>query len=301
MDHQYTRDGLTRRDALRQALFGAAGLALLGRSAGSVWAAPARAPKALAGRTGPKAKAVIELWMWGGQSHLDSFDPKPEAGHDYCGPLGKAIGTNVPGIRIGQLLPKLAQQADKFSIIRSMRHGINSHETATYVQQTGHEPGSGANRLVYPAFGAVVSAFKGYGQGYEGMIPPYVVLTRSTGRFALEGFLGLEYKPFATGGDPRRERFAVEGIVLEGVSDERQQARRKLLHELDTLGRSMPGNRAFGKMDACEEKAYDLILGDAGKVFDLRLEKDAVRDRYGRNTFGQSCLAARRLVEGGVP
>ena len=108
--------------------------------------------------TKAKAKSVIQIWMWGGPSHLDTFDPKPAAGYDYCGPLNKPIRTNVDGIVIGELLPLLAKQADKYSIIRSMTHGINAHETAAYMVQTGRKPGE---RLVFPSVGAVVSLFKG--------------------------------------------------------------------------------------------------------------------------------------------
>jgi hypothetical protein len=141
---------------------------------------------------------------------------------------------------------------------------------------------------------------KGYDAGYNGLVPPYVVLTEPQGRFSEAGFLGSRYKPFATGGDPGRERFAVEGIVAEGISDERQRDRRDLLHNLNTLGRALDGNHRLALLDQCEKQAYDLILGDGGKVFDLTQEKDALRDRYGRNTFGQSCLQARRLVEQGA-
>jgi hypothetical protein len=245
-----------------------------------------------------KAKSVIQIWMWGGPSQLDTFDPKPDAGYDYCGPLGKPIPTNVEGIQIGELLPLLSQQADKYSIIRSMTHGSNGHETAAYMMQTGHEPSVG---IVYPSVGAIVSLFKGYGRGYTGLIPPYIVLTQTQGRFSEEGFLGPRYKPFATGGDPNQKQFAVEGVVAAGISDQRQHNRRDLLHSLDSLGRAVPENPDFSALDQCENKAYDLILGDARKVFDLSEEPDAVRDRYGRNRFGQSCLAARRLVERGVP
>jgi len=287
---------LTRRAALGGLALGAAGFALLGRHPDAAWAAPRKR-----GGKEPKAKAVIELWMAGGPTHVDTWDPKPEAGRDYCGPLSKPIATNVSGIRIGELMPLLAQQADKYTIIRSMTHGINSHETAAYAVQTGRRPGDGGDRLVYPSLGAMVSAFKGYENGYKGMIPPYVVLTQPQGRFAVEGFLGLAHKPFVTGGDPRRPRFEVEGIVLEGVSDERQRARRDLLKKLDTLGRALPDEPGFAEMDKAEDKAYEMILGDAGKVFDLTQEKPAVRERYGQTTFGQSCLAARRLVEAGVP
>jgi hypothetical protein len=245
-----------------------------------------------------RAKAVIQIWMWGGPPHLDTFDPKPEAGPDYCGPLDKTLPTNVPGIQIGQLLPLLAKQADKYSIIRSMTHGVNGHETAAYLVQTGRKPGDG---LVYPSVGAVVSFFKGYDAGYRGLIPPYIVLTELQGRFSEVGFLPSRCKPFATGGNPAQPRFVVEGVVAQGLSDQRQKDRRKLLHQLNTLGHAMPGDPQLAACRQAEDQAYDLILGDAGKVFDLSKEKDELRDRYGRNTFGQSCLMARRLVESGVP
>ena len=204
----------------------------------------------------------------------------------------------MDGIRINELLPQLAQMADKYSIIRSMTHGNGGHETAAYITQTGRKPG---DRIVYPCVGAVVFKVKGYDAGYKGLIPPYVVLTTAQGRFSEAGFLGQRYKPFATGGDPNGARFAVEGVVAENVTETRQRSRRELLHSLDSLGKASPGNAQFERLDRCEEKAYDMILGDAGKVFDLAQEKDEVRERYGRNTFGQSCLAARRLVEKGVP
>jgi hypothetical protein len=282
---------ISRREALGRGLAGAAGLLLWGRAG---LAAPAAAPQPAR----PKAKAVIQIWMSGGPCHLDTFDPKPAAGPDYCGPLNHPIPTNVPGIQIGELLPLLASQADKYSIIRSMTHGLNAHETASYMVQTGRPPGE---RLVYPCVGAVVSLFRGYRGGYRGLLPPYIVLTEPQGRFSEAGFLGARYKPFATGGDPAQARFAVEGVVAPGISDQRQHSRRDLLHALDTLGRAMPGDAQLAADDEAEKQAYDLILGDAGKVFDLSQEKDDLRERYGRNTFGQSCLAARRLVERGVP
>ena len=204
----------------------------------------------------------------------------------------------MDGIQIGRLLPKLATQADKYSILRSMTHGVNGHETASYLVQTGHKAGDG---LVYPSVGGVVSYFKGHNAGYKGLIPPYIVLTKPQGRFSEAGFLGSRYKPFATGGNPARDPFVVEGVVAAGISRQRQERRRALLGSLDTLGRQMKGNAAFAAADSCREKAYDLILGDAGKVFDLTEEPDEIRDRYGRHQFGQSCLMARRLVEKGVP
>jgi hypothetical protein len=236
--------------------------------------------------------------MWGGPAHTDTFDPKPDAGYDYTGPLNKVIPTNVDGIVIGEMLPMLAQQADKYSIIRSMTHRNNGHETAAYIVQTGRKPG---DRIVYPCAGAVVSVFKGYNAGYKGLIPPYVVLTQPQGRFSESGFLGPRYKPFATGGDPNQQRFVVDGVVAENVTEQRQRSRRELLRSLDTLGKAMPGDAQFARLEQCEQKAYELILGDGVKLFDLSQEKTELRDQYGRNTFGQACLMARRLVEQGVP
>jgi hypothetical protein len=244
-----------------------------------------------------KANAVIQIWMWGGPCHLDTFDPKPEAGPDYCGPYANPIETNVSGIRICERLPLLAQQADKYAIIRSMTHGINGHETASYVTQTGRPVGG----EVYPCVGAVVSRFKGYDAGYNGLLPPYIVLTRPQGRFSESGFMGLRYKPFATGGQPNAPVFAVEGIVQQGITQERQRKRRELLRGLESYGRKMQGNPAFEQMNQCMDQAYELVLGDAGKVFDIKTEDPKLRERYGKSEFGASCLVARKLVEAGVP
>ena len=288
---------MTRRDGGRRGLLGTAGLALSGALVSRALGAPPTPVSS--GPVAPKAKSVIQIWLWGGPCHLDTFDPKPGAGYDYSGALKTPIPTNVAGIQIGELLPLLAKQADKYSIIRSMTHGINGHETAAYTVQTGRASGG---RDVFPGTGAVVSLFKGYDAGYEGLLPPYIVLTELQGRFSEAGFLGGRYKPFATGGDPGAPRFVVEGVVAQGITDERQRARREFLHQLNTFERAMKsGDPRLAALGQCENDAYEMILGDAGKVFDLAQEKDALREGYGRNTFGQSCLMARRLVERGVP
>ncbi|VGO11616.1 hypothetical protein PDESU_00161 [Pontiella desulfatans] len=276
---------ISRRDMLRYSAAAGAGGLMLG--------SPLQANAVAAG----KAKSVIQIWMWGGPSHLDTFDPKPDAGPDYCGPYNSPIETNVSGIRICERLPLLAKQADKYSIIRSMTHGINGHETASYVTQTGRPVGG----EVYPCAGAVVSRFKGEDAGYKGLLPPYIVLTRPQGRFSESGFMGLRYKPFATGGKPSAPVFTVEGVIQKGITQARQQDRRQLLHDLETYGKKMQGNPAFQQMDMCEEQAYELILGDAGKVFDIKTEDEKLRARYGATDFGASCLIARKLVEAGVP
>jgi uncharacterized protein (DUF1501 family) len=243
-----------------------------------------------------KAKSVIQIFLWGGMSHIDTWDPKPDAGYDYMGEFRTAIPTNVDGIQIGELFPRLAQQADKYSLIRSMTHRNNGHETAAYLMQTAHTPGE---RLAYPSVGAVFSHFKS--PGYKGLIPPYVVLTQPQGRFSEEGFLGPRRKPFATGGDPSAPRFEVEGVVSRGISDARQKARRALLGKMDTLGSAMAASPELAASALAKQQAYELILGQGKEVFDLSREKPDLRDRYGRHTFGQDCLAARRMVEAGVP
>jgi len=296
MDAKQTAHTLSRRELVRLGLWGAAGMMIGGlapRTATAAWPAAASGP---APRPG-KAKAVIQIWQWGGPSHLDTFDPKPEAGNDYCGPLKSPIETNVKGIRISEILPLLGKQADKYALIRSLTHGINAHETAAYLVQTGRPPGG----MVFPAAGAVVSYFKGYAAGYKGLVPPYVILTELQGRFSEVGFLPSNCKPFATGGDPSQARFVVEGVVAPGITDQRQADRRKLLGDLDALGKAMPSDAQLAAARDAEDSAYDLIMGDAGKVFDLSLEKAELRDKYGRTKFGQSCLVARRLVERGVP
>lgn len=294
---------VTRRQWLQHSVAGAGGLWLahampLARGADSA-PLPAGEVETRPPATKPtaKAEAVIQIWMWGGPSHLDTFDPKPEAGSDYTGPLVNPIPTNVPGMRICELLPQLAKLADKYSLIRTLTHGQFGHETAAYMTQTGRMPGG---RLVYPTVGAVVTALKGPRSAEGSLIPPYIVLTQPQGRFSEAGFMGMRYKPFATGGDPNAGRFAVEGIVAPGISDQQQHERRGLLNRLDTLGQFLPGDTVLDAARQAEEEAYDLMLGDAGKVFDLSQEDNELRQRYGRNTFGQSCLAARRLVERGV-
>ena len=285
---------ISRREAMRRGLYGAAALTLAGR-ARSGFAEIAAQPMTATGKI--KAKSVIQIFLWGGMSHNDTWDPKPESGADYMGEFSKVLPTNVPGIQIGALFPELAKQADKYSLIRSMTHRNNGHETAAYLMQTGHTPGE---RLAYPSVGAVFALFKK--PGYKGIIPPYVVLTQPQGRFSEEGFLGPLYKPFATGGDPNSsQRFEVEGVIARGITDDRQKARRELLGKLNTMGNTMGASPALTAAEDSKKQAYELILGEGRNVFDLSREKPELRDRYGRHTFGQECLAARRMVETGVP
>jgi hypothetical protein len=285
----------SRRELLRYSLAGTAGLMLADTfNLHALAAEELKQKPVLKG----KAKSVIQVFLWGGMSHSDTWDPKPDAGYDYTGQFATTLPTNVKGIRLGELFPEMAKQADKFSIIRSMTHRNNGHETAAYLMQTGHMPGE---RLAYPCIGAVFALFKGYNAGYKGLIPPYVVLTQPQGRFSEAGFLGAKCKPFATGGDPNAARFEVEGVIARGITDDRQKARRNLLGKMNTMRDAMPDDPQLAIAKDAEEQAYNLILGKGKEVFDLSLEKPELRDRYGRHTFGQDCLVARRLVESGVP
>jgi len=301
---------MPRREAVRRGALGAAGLIAAGELGSKVFAAEtAKKPeeklaeekavrdeaakaKAKKGQT----KSIIQIFLWGGMSQNDTWDPKPGTGNEYLGEFDKVIPTNVDGIQLSSLFPLLAKQADKFSLIRSMTHGNNGHETAAYLMQTGHAPGG---RLAFPSVGAVFTYFKR--KQYQGLLPPYIVMLQAAGRFSEEGFLGPAYKPFATGGDPNAERFEVQGIVNRGINDARQGARRDLLDKVNLMGFGLADAAEIAEAEAAKEKAYGLIMGSGKEVFNLDNESKATRDRYGRHTFGQECLAARRMVEAGVP
>jgi len=303
---------LSRRELMRRGAWGTAGL--LAAASGLsplVYAAPAQkadedqaarekaardeAAKAKA-KDKPKIKSVIQIFLWGGMSHNDTWDPKPGTGYDYLGELDRVVNTNVDGIQLGYLFPQLAKHADKYALIRSMTHGNDGHETAAYLMQTGHKPGG---QLSYPSVGAVFTFFRK--NQYKGLLPPFIVMLQAAGRFSEEGFLGPAYKPFATGGDPNGQRFEVQGIVNRGLDDLRQKARRELLDKLNLLGAGYANSEEIAAIEEAKERAYQLILGEGREVFNLDNEPRDLRDRYGRNTFGQECLAARRMVEAGVP
>ncbi len=286
---QHDRRGLSRRELLRVGTFGLMEFGFFN------WLALGASGPA----KGAKARSIIQLWMGGGPSHLDTFDPKPEAGSNYCGPLKNPIATDVPGIRISESFPVLAKQAGKFSIVRSFTHPDFGHETATYTVTTGTIP---SPALVCPSMGSVVALKKGYEGGYQGSLPPYITLNYPLGRFSDSGFLGTKYKTYATYGDPNSKDFRVQGITPpNGVVAARVGDRRGLQHSLDGFVQHGGKNDLLQHLETNQDRAYGVILGDARQVFDLSTEKEDLRERYGRNTFGQSCLLARRLVEKGVP
>ncbi len=261
------------------------------------------------------ARSVIEIWLGGGPCQLETFDPKPDAPHDYNNGL-KTVKTNT-GIELHEWMPELAKCADLYSIIRSMTHPFFGHETAAYLMQTGRNPGGG---VTFPALGALISSSRILDRAkknsvmadlrYEGELPPFVILTQGKGRFSEVGFLGEAYAPLVTGGAASAKQFEVDGIVPPGgmyPSGLRPaQLKAKIQERFDLCGTidRLPPDDAF---EAAGLAARNIILGKAASTFDLSLEKDAVRKSYGvkkgggYTEIGQRLLAARRLVEYGVP
>ncbi|MFI3306221.1 MAG: DUF1501 domain-containing protein [Rikenellaceae bacterium] len=238
-----------------------------------------------------QAKSVILLYLDGGVAQTDTFDPKPDAGRDYYGLYTEAaIDTNVEGVQIGCSLPKLAQVADKYSLIRGMTHGVNAHETGHYAMITGD---LSRGEVVYPSYGSVISYMQQ--DSYSGILPSYISIPQTNSRFNEGGFLGNSYKSFDTSGAPEKPLFAVAGIVNPQVTEEHQRSRMELLREFE----QSPYDKVL--IDSLREANMEFIWGDARKVFDLSSESDSLRNEYGMTRIGQSCLVARKLVEAGVP
>lgn len=239
--------------------------------------------------TAQRAKSVILIYLDGGPAQTETFDPKPAAGRNYYGNYKGVCKTNVEGIEIGEKLPLLATMADKYTIIRSMTHGSNAHETGHYAMITGD---TSKSAIVYPSFGAVISYMKK--DTYKGVLPCYISVTSANSRFNEGGFLGNEYKSFDTGGKPESSEFEVEGIVNKFVNKERLNQRMALLDGFESQLNKK-------ELDSLRATNMEFIWGESREVFNLKNEPDSVRKRYGNSRLGQSCLVARRLVEAGVP
>lgn len=242
------------------------------------------------GAEAQRAKSVILIYLDGGPAQTDTFDPKPAAGRNYYGSLKNVIDTNVEGIQISEKLPLLASMADKYTLIRSMTHGSNAHETGHYAMITGDTSGGA---VVYPSFGAVISYMKR--DTYKGVLPCYISVTSANSRFNEGGFLGNQYKSFDTGGRPEDNEYEVEGVVNKFVNRERMNQRMALLNEFERS----PMDKQI--IDSLRDINMEFVWGDSREVFNLANEPDSVKERYGKNRLGQSCLVARRLVEAGVP
>ncbi len=242
-------------------------------------------------------KAMIVLWLWGGPSHLETFDMKPEAPLEYRGDF-RPIATNVPGIEICEHLPQLAKLADRFSLIRSLNHDSPGHVNSTHTLVTGY-PGDLVETPPYapkhPNAWAVITKLLGDRQA--GM-PVHVA---NHIRYDGAAYLGGGLDPFIVGADPNNPEFKVPGLTVEHITSERFKTRTELLTRLDLFRRELDSRGQMAASDEFNQRAIDMLTSQAAqRAFDISQESEATRDRYGRNSIGQRCLLARRLVEAGV-
>lgn len=296
-----TRDcqGLTRRGLLHVGGLGALNLTLadLLRARANAQEEPAA-----------KARSVILLWLWGGPSHVDGFDPKPDAPLEYRGPYSP-IATNVPGISICEMFPQLAKRSSLYTVIRSMHHESNDHGIAGTINLTGSIKGAkslGGQILpgdVLPTHGAMVSKL----EGFHPQIPRFITIGKKLhqGKKFITGDEGGTFGPIH---DPFRIDYTpAAGVelpnleLLDGVTADGLSHRQKLLAQLDGLARGIDRTASVERLDSFYEQAFSMLTSpDARKVYTLDEEQPATRNQYGRHRFGQSCLMARRLIEAGV-
>jgi len=280
--HRYC-DGIRRREFLRVGLIGAAGLGLSDylrlASAGEI--------------KGAKATSAIFINLAGGPSHLDSFDPKPDAPVEYRGEF-KSIATKVPGLQLCEHLPKLAQYADKFALLRGVSHSLTEHQMGTKYVNTGNRP---LPSLEFPGYGAVVSRELPSPQD----LPPFVAIPKTP---QVAGVLGVEHAPFSTQSTPRAgQPFTVRGITLDrGLTIEKIERRQRLLTDLEETFRAYEKDSDLLKgLDRFSHRAHDILRSPrASRAFDISLESQSIAKLYPEHTLGQSCLLATRLVEAGV-
>ena len=286
--HRYC-DGISRRSFIQAGALGFLGLGLPGYL---------RCAHADEGKAADKS--AVFIFLHGGPTHLDTFDPKPDAPAEYRGEF-KPIPTTVPGMAVCELLPKIARQADKFALLRSVAHNQAEHTLGQRFLTTGNPP---TPALQYPSYGSVV------GKEYQSPpgVPPYIRLNFGYDVASAEttqpaGYLGVAYNPFKVNGDPNARGFSVRALNLpDGLSRERIDARRGLLEGLDTTFREVEvKSQDLDGLDKFYRQAFEMLNSPKARAaFDLSKEPVRVRDRYGRHSFGQACLLARRLVEAGV-
>jgi len=256
----------------------------------------AEAAAAEAGRTRPaRARSVILVFLGGGLTHHDSFDMKPEAPAEIRGKYSP-IASSVPGTQVCELLPRMARSMDRVTLVRSGAHNNDHHETATNWVLSGR---FGSPFGDYPAIGAVAA----HELGFAGVLPPYVSIPRNpsfTWELGKSAFLGGRFESFKTG-DPNAENFSVKDVGDANLDSVRRNRRQQFLSTIDQLGTSVRGNDQMATYDEFRGRAAEMILSpQAQAAFAMDREEARLRDAYGRNTFGQSCLLARRLVEAGV-
>jgi uncharacterized protein (DUF1501 family) len=292
------RDGLSRRDLLRAGALGGLALPEL-----------LRLQQAMAG-TGPAptADACIHVFLWGAPSQYETFDPKPDAPDGIRGEFG-VVQTHTPGVLFGEHIPRLAQRSRMFSIVRTCAQTSTHHQSAAYEALTGYPPSRDAVNLTatpsdHPNLGAVVARLA----PQRSHLPPFVQLPQlatdvgnlTPGQFA--GFLGRQYDPLAIVRDPSEADFDVADLTLAtDVPPVRLDDRQSLLRVVDRQARALEHSTAARDLDVYQERAARLLTSPAVRqAFDLAHEPAALRDRYGRDALGQSCLLSRRLVEAGV-
>jgi hypothetical protein len=281
-------DGINRRRFLQLGGLAALGLTLPDYLRARAQAAPDR-----------RGVNCILLWMQGGPSHIDTFDPKPDAPAEIRGEFG-VIPTYLPGVQFTEHLPRLAKNLDKFSLIRGCDPKNGSHGVADHLMLSGHKVNPS---LVFPTYGSVIAKERGYRNG----MLPFVQLGRAIDRRfngGIAGFLGDQYNPFEIGDDPNQAGFRVRDLSLASATDPQRLGRRQdMLAELERYQSTVESQASptVQARDVFYEKAFGLITSPLAKrAFDLQQEPDRLRDDYGRHTFGQSCLLARRLIEAGV-
>ena len=240
------------------------------------------------------AKSLIHIFMPGGWSAQETFDPKPYAPIEYRGPLG-SIDTKLDGVRFSEHLKETAKIADKITVVRSMTHGEAAHERGTHNMFTGYRP---SPALQFPSMGSVVS----HELGSKNNLPPYVCVPNMPNEFAGSGYLSTAHGPFSLGGDPANNGFAVRDLNMHaGITPERFDRRRNILSTVDAHFRTLEKSDSLDAMDSFYQAAYALVSSsDAREAFNLAAEPAAIRDKYGRNEAGQRMLMSRRLVEAGV-
>src|SRR2546421_3042589 len=289
-DPAHVRPGRSRREFLYVGLVGGLGLTLgnylgLSEARGET--------KTYESKEGP-AKSVIHIFLPGGISAQESFDPKPYAPIEYRGPLG-TVKTKLAGEVFSETIPQIAAIADKITVVRSMTHGEAAHERGTHNMFTGYRP---SPAVQYPSMGSVVS----HEFGPRNNLPPYVCVPSMSNPYAGSGYLSYAYGPFSLGADPAAGNFSVRDLTLpEGVDEKRFSRRRTMLSAVDDHFRRLEKSDALDAMDSFYQRAYAMISSkQAREAFNLSAEPDALKDKYGRNTAGGRMLMARRLVEGGV-
>jgi uncharacterized protein (DUF1501 family) len=290
-------DGVKRRDFLR---LGTAGLFGMGISLPGLLATQARASLY---RRPRHDVSLIFIFLRGGLSTIDAWDLKPNAPAEFRGEF-RPIPTNVPGLQISEHLPNIAQQMDKLSLIRSFRHNNSDHGRADHYLLTGYFPQAGFNPGLSPnnqrpAHGAVIARKL----GPRGGVPPYVCLPRMHPS-AGSAYLGSTVAPFVIEADPNAPGFAVPDLVPPPIlAADRLEARRELLRQVDRYQEAVESqvNQHARAVGDYQREAFNLMTSPAARrAFDIHAEPDRLRDDYGRNSLGQSCLMARRLVEAGV-